>query len=161
MRPEHEERFANVVAVLAPMLRNLHKMNQFVLSSQLISTRPLVWVERYPDNETMERAIGPLTCARAYCSSDDHHTMVSTYVSGMRQIAKLRRVVALGRPRRAALDDARRGRANDRLAHASDARERRSARCVARSRARDARRRATRRTRSSRVRTRIVAREGE
>lgn len=95
MRPEHEERFNTVVSVLGPMLQHLHKINPLVLASQLISSRPLVWVERYPDNDAMERAIGPL-CSRGYCVNDEEYTMRSAYVSGMRQIAKLRRVVALG-----------------------------------------------------------------
>ena len=95
VRPEQEARFNTVVSVLGPMIQHLHKINPLVVASQLISSRPLVWVERYPDDEAMKRNIGPL-CSRDYCVNDLEHRMRSTYVSGMRQISRLRRVVALG-----------------------------------------------------------------
>ena len=95
VRPEQEARFNEVVSVLGPMIQHLHKINPLVVASQLISSRPLVWVERYTDDEAMKRNIGPL-CSRDYCVNDLEHRMRSTYVSGMRQISRLRRVVALG-----------------------------------------------------------------
>ena len=66
VRPEQEARFNTVVSVLGPMIQHLHKINPLVVASQLISSRPLVWVERYPDDEAMKRNIGPL-CSRDYC----------------------------------------------------------------------------------------------
>ena len=93
--PEHEQRFNSVVSILGPMLQVLHKINPQVTSSQLISLRPLVWVERFPNNEAMQSVVGPFL-GRAHCVNDEHHKMVSTYVSGMRRIARLRHLVALG-----------------------------------------------------------------
>ena len=70
--PEHEQRFNSVVSILGPMLQVLHKINPQVTSSQLISLRPLVWVERFPNNEAMQSVVGPFL-GRAHCVNDEHH----------------------------------------------------------------------------------------
>ena len=57
MRPGHERRFARLASILGPMLHHLHKVNTNVIASQLISSQPLVWIERYANCKAMELSL--------------------------------------------------------------------------------------------------------